>query len=217
MSYNLEKKARQESKEGNDLSDSQMKKIIHQCDNNLVVPKIKNKDQILLCPVGLVGSGKTTVTKKITKKLNLLRISTDEIRVVLKKKGFNLLRTVDIAIILTNKYIDKKLSLALDGDAITPEIQKHLAKLAKEKNLVPIWIHINTSEKVILSRMRKNILSKFFDNSEKAIFEYKRRKPLHEKYLSKINFFYTFNSSNNNIDKQINDFVKKLRVEYNVC
>ncbi|MBU4480038.1 hypothetical protein KKG48_01160, partial [Patescibacteria group bacterium] len=48
--------------------------------SQIKIPKNKPKKQIFFCPVGLVGAGKTTVTKPISKKLGLLRISSDELR-----------------------------------------------------------------------------------------------------------------------------------------
>ena len=51
----------------------------------------KANQELILCPVGLVGAGKTTVLKPISKILNLVRVSSDEIRGILKQEGYNFL------------------------------------------------------------------------------------------------------------------------------
>lgn len=204
--------ARKEQADGHELKDNQLKLIVNEYAKKIVLPKKINKTQIILFPVGLIGSGKTTVVKIISKKLNLLRISTDEIREILKRRGFNYDRTKEIAFILVEKYLSKKYSVAIDADCIEPLVKEYAAKIKKEKNIIPIWIHIKTPEKYILARMRKNKLGIFFKDSDLAIISYKRRKPLHQKYIKKIKFDYIFSSFNKNVEKQVANFIKKLKL-----
>ena len=63
--------------------------IKHEFVKNLEIPSLIPQKQFFFCPVGLVGVGKSTVTKPISKRFNLLRISSDELRKLLLDNGFD--------------------------------------------------------------------------------------------------------------------------------
>ncbi|MDE1944098.1 MAG: hypothetical protein KGH97_01205 [Patescibacteria group bacterium] len=54
-----------------------------------MLPELANRlpRQVFLAPVGRVGAGKTTVVKPLAERLGLVRISSDEIRKLLKERG----------------------------------------------------------------------------------------------------------------------------------
>ena len=101
--------------EAKNLPDKEMKKIISLYEKTLSIPKKKPKEQFLICPIGLVGAGKTTVIKPLSKKLSLLRVSSDEIRKLLNEKGFNDDRVKEIAADIITKYLKKGFSIAIDA------------------------------------------------------------------------------------------------------
>ncbi len=74
-----------DAKNNSNLPDDKMSAIRRLYTSFLKIPEKKPLKQILLCPVGLVGAGKTTVLKPMAEKLNLIRVSTDELREMLKK------------------------------------------------------------------------------------------------------------------------------------
>ncbi len=201
-------KARQESSTGKDVSDKRLLQFVREYDKTILIPKQKLHARLLLCPVGLTGAGKSTVIKPIAKALGLIRISGDEIRILLMKKGFNTVRTIEIAYRVYMKYLNAGYGLAIDSDVIDPFVRKELKKIIKAKKLTAFWIHINPPEKFIINKLTnfKYKPNMGFKNASEAIANYERRKPLHEKYLSKIKFDYTFDTSKKNLPQQIERF-----------
>ena len=96
-------------------------KITQAYEKTLQIPKDKPEKQIMICLVGTVGSGKTTVIKPLSRKLSLLRISTDEIRKLLKENGYRYNNVRKLAYVLAEKYISKGFSVAIDGNCNSEE------------------------------------------------------------------------------------------------
>lgn len=63
------------------------KGIMDEYEAELDIPIQPKRKQFILCPVGIVGAGKTTVMKPLSERLSLVRISGDEIRKILKEHG----------------------------------------------------------------------------------------------------------------------------------
>ena len=72
-----------------DVDDRQLRGLIDDIEKNIVIPEPKG-EKFLLCPVGIIGAGKTTVVKPLAEKLGLVRISNDEIRKTLKEAEYDL-------------------------------------------------------------------------------------------------------------------------------
>ncbi|MFA5413582.1 MAG: AAA family ATPase [Patescibacteria group bacterium] len=207
------RKASQESSEGKNLSDLGLEKISNQYEKTIKIPKIKPSRQLMICPIGLVGAGKTTILKPICSKLGLVRISTDEVRHLLKRGGYNYLRATEIAKILTAKYLDLGYSIAIDGDCIQPKYQKHFKKLAREHKILLIWIHVKPSEKFIINKLKKYNHTWLFKDSAEAMYNYRRRKLLHKAYLPSIDFYFKFDTSRDDLKNQIREFINKLKTD----
>src|SRR5262245_50203908 len=69
--------------EQRDLSDGDFSRLVEEVKDSLVLPKESPINQFFLCPIGLVGAGKTTVLTPLAKELSLVSISGDEIRKLL--------------------------------------------------------------------------------------------------------------------------------------
>jgi predicted kinase len=211
MKTNLIKLANEESVDGKNLSDSDLQKITELYVSTVTIPKTKPTRQIMLCPVGLVGAGKTTVLKSICDRLGLARISTDEIRHVLKNKGFNYLRAVEVAKKAILKYLEKGYSIGVDGDVIDPEIQIFFKKIAEQYKLKLILIHIKAPEKFILNKLANYKHTWLFKDANDAIDNYNRRKALHKQYLASMKFYYKFDTSKSNLAEQIDKFINTIK------
>ncbi len=214
MDEKILESARQESMEGNTLSDSDFKHIIDEYKSTLDIPDRRLSPQILICPVGLVGAGKSTVLNPICKKLPLVRIATDEIRKLLQEKGFNFLRTREIAKFLFHEFLTDGHSVVADADCIDREVQEYVQVLKDEFSLLVVWIHINSPEEFIIQKLTHFKHTWLFRNAAHAIEVYHKRKPLHEAYLKDVRFYFTFDPSKNDIDKQVASFLENLHRDF---
>jgi len=147
------------------------------------------KNYCLICPVGLIGSGKTTIIKKLSRHFGLVRCSTDEMRAYLFKLGYNTGKAVEVMILVTSKLLKKKCGIAMDGDCARPEIVKEFLAKNKFYKIPLVWIKINVPEKIILARLSADNKKRKYRGSE-AIENYFRRKPLHKNI--DLPFVYVF-------------------------
>jgi predicted kinase len=193
-----------------DLSEQQFKDFVERYRNEVAVPETKGK-QFLLCPIGIVGAGKTTVLKPLAEKLGLVRISSDEIRKILKESGFNYNKTEDIAFTVARYFIDKEYGIAVDADCARPDKRKQLEEMAGKLQIPIIWIHINPPEEFILNKLKNYKHTWLFKNADEAIKNYEARKPLHQNL--DFDFVYTFDTSKPDLDKQIEEAVKVIDIK----
>jgi len=187
-----------ESKVGNDLSDQDFVKIINLCRNQIALPIKKAKKPFIICPVGLVGSGKTTVIKQLAEYFGLVRISTDEIRKILQAEGFNLTRTSELGFVLAKELAEKDFGLAIDADCAGVNVIETIKGLATKNGSKVFIIHINTPEEFILENLKK-----FRLEANNFIDTYHRRKQLHQNL--DFSFDYVFDLSKGDLSKQVGE------------
>lgn len=185
-----------ESKEGKDLSDQDFVKIIDLCRKQTVVPSDKSSKSFIICPVGLVGSGKTTVIRILAEYFGLVRVSNDEIRKILNDNGFNLVRTKELSFSLIKEFLEKGFGVAIDADCVGHT--KTITEFANKEKIKVFLIHINTPEDFILKNMKK-----FRSNSDVFIEIYHKRKALHRNL--DLPFIYTFDLSRKDFNEQIGE------------
>lgn len=200
----------QESTEGNDLSDTAFQDISSLYKSEVVVPLEKPSVQMILCPVGLVGAGKSTVIKPIAKKLSLVRISTDEIRKLLKENGYNYTRVREIAFMIISDYLSEGYSIVIDADCVDREARRGIAQLVEKYRLKTVWIHINPPEDFIIDKLKNFRHTWLFKDAEEAIDIYQKRKPLHEEYLKLISFDFIFDTSKKDLNEQVSNFIERF-------
>ena len=183
-------------------------KITSLYEKQLIVPGHKPTHQFILCPVGLVGSGKTTVVKPLSEKLSLIRISGDEIRKLLKENGCGYDEVQEIATIVTRKYLDQGYSVCSDNDCVTEKTRKIMNELQTKYGLQLVWIHINPPEEFILNKLR-NLKPNWLGTAEQMVENYYQRKPLHQNLH--FPFTYTFDPSRENLSQQIDEAAEIIR------
>lgn len=198
-----------ESIKGQELSDEAAERVLATYEQTFVFPTVKPRPQMILCPVGLVGAGKTTVVKPLSEQLSLLRVSTDEIRKILKENGFNYLRTKELALRLIGKYAQQGYSIAIDADCAGHETRSKATALAERLPATLIWIHINPPESFILAKLRAFKHTWLFKDGEEAIQNYQARKPLHEDL--NVPFAWTFDTSAADLPEQIEAAITHIK------
>ena len=199
-----------ESSDGRELSDVDLRLVADECFAKLVFPANKPVVQFLLCPIGLVGSGKTSVLHALQQHLDFVRVSTDDIRAILKRDGFNFQRTAELAMQIVVRCIEGGFSVALDADCARAGISSFMEKFVADHNVKLAWIHIKTPESVILERLAGGVSDRTYVGPQ-AISDYHRRKPLHDEF--QVSFVYVFNETTLELSAQIPDAVKAIRAK----
>lgn len=180
-------------------------KIVKEYEKILEIPEDKSDRQIMICPIGVVGAGKTTIIKLLSRKLSLLRISSDEIRKLLKENGYGYDLANEIAFDLAEKYIEKRYSVAIDKDCVSEYSQRRVEEIKKRYSIKIFWIHINPPEEFIINKLKDYKHSWLFRDANQAIENYKSSKASHQNI--NFPFIYTFDTSRDDIEKQIKEAV----------
>ena len=195
-----------------DASQEALREITEEYEKSLVIPAIKNKPQWILMPVGLIGAGKTTVVKPLAERLNLIRMSTDEVRKKLKEKGYSYARCRDIIHELSYKYLDLGYSIAIDGNTgSTAGIEYNAKTLKAFPDVQQIFIHINPPEEFIVNKLTNYKHSWLFKNSEHAIEKFYENKESFSK--PDLLFVYEFDTSRSDLTAQLDEataIIKKI-------
>lgn len=184
------------------------KKIILEYEKFLKLPRIKSGRQIMICPVGPVGAGKTTIIKPLSKKLHLLRISTDEIRKILKEHRYNYEAVHYVAYYLVDKYAKKGFNLAIDANCSSCEAREKIKELKNKYRITVFWIRIKPPEKFIINKLKNYRHTWLFRNAGEAIENYINSKA-GQKNLN-LPFIFTFNTAKKDIDRQIEDCAERI-------
>ncbi len=195
-----------EAKHVKDLGGADFASIKNIFVEQLHVPRSKPVNQFLLCPVGLVGAGKSTVVVPLAEKLNLVRISHDEIRKILKENGFNYDLSKEIALEVISDFLKTGYSVAIDANCGSAETFDHIKKIESEYGIKAMWIHINPPEAFIVNKLRNFKHSWLFRDGEEAVsgyYEYKNK--YGDGTNLGIRFSYVFDTSKSDIQEQIKE------------
>jgi predicted kinase len=168
--------------------------ILESYEKSLEIPPITYSTPFIIAPVGLIGSGKSTLIIPLAKQLQCIRISGDDIRLILKEKGLSYDHVHDIATTLHKKFHSQGHSIAIDSDCASPQTQKFITECEKEFAAHTFWIHITTPEAVILERIQMYRNTHPLEtNTENWIQNFHARKPLHENLT--MPFICTFDAT----------------------
>ncbi len=198
------------------MDDAFISKIINEYRSRLLLPSFKPVKQFILCPVGLIGSGKTSVLKELANELPFIRISNDQVRIIMLKYVEAPLDLELFTTIMTrvfDMYLDMGYSMAADSDCASILTQRKLEEKKNRYNLSLIWIYINPPESFILENFKHFDSTKqvTLKNEELAINNYMERKILHENLW--MPFVYTFDTSRSDMDVQIKETVSLIKKE----
>lgn len=198
-----------------DLPDTKLEKILALYEKTLLFPEVKPKHQFLLCAVGLVGSGKTTVMKPLSEKLDLIRMAGDEIRKVLSDNGYNQKRLADLSLLFNHKFLKLGYSIAVDSDCVKEGVKNDAAALGNQYNARVIFIHINPPEQFIINKLSsiKEAWPWLLEESsnQSLLEEYHSRKELHANL--NIPFLCEIDTSASNFESQLENAADLIRKE----
>ena len=177
----------------------------------LPIPGDNKLCQFFLCPVGLVGAGKSTVIKPLSKKLSLVRISSDEVRQILKERGAGYNQLLEIVKPLAEALAIQGYSLAFDADCGNPITRDLIMKLAEKTKAKVFWIHINPPEDFILNKLRSYNHTWLFEDGEQAVENYFQQKDKRREENTKFDFLTTIDTSKSDLSMQIAEAFELIR------
>lgn len=184
--------------------------IVSEYEKLLEIPEHHSSFRFILAPIGLVGSGKSTVVKPLSKRFSLVRISSDEIREILKGLNYSYKQddVIYIAVFLLRKYLDKGYGVTFDSNCENKV--DIIESLGKEFHVKVMWININPPETFILDKLKNMEYKKghVFINADHAIATYLKDKPIQRNFG--IPFFAEIDTSQLNVDNKINNIGNRI-------
>lgn len=179
------------------------------------IPYEKARHQFLLCPVGLVGSGKTTVIQPISEAFSLVRISSDELRKMLKEAGHTYASVKEIGLRAIKEIASQGHGIAFDMDCGNPQVKGFAEKLANELNIKIFFLHITAPEEFIFDKFRKHPPTWLADNPQTMIDNHIAQKNTRLKENTPFDFFFSFDTSRPDLSDQISECCDKIRMALN--
>ncbi|MBU6321540.1 AAA family ATPase [Patescibacteria group bacterium] len=167
--------------------------------------------QIFLAPVGRVGAGKTTVVKPLAERLGLVRISSDEIRRLLKELGHDYKPLRSIARTLAFDLARAGYGIAFDKDCANPETKAMIEEIAAERSARVFWLHINPPEAFILNKLRTYDHTWLFKDAEQAVGNYFDQKRRRAEENTHIDYFAEIDPSRLDLPQQLADVENRIR------
>lgn len=189
------------------LTEAEFASLQQQYEAQLSKPKKKPRQPYLVCPVGIVGAGKTTVMRPLAEKMALVRVSSDDIRKLLKDNGHSYEPVHDITYAIVTKLLTEGFAVALDADCLSRV--ENIEKLATEYTIPVMWLHVKPPEDYILHKLR-NLEPNWLGTPLEMVANYYQQKPLHQQEF-KLDFAYTFDPSQEDIAQQISNAARVIQ------
>ncbi|OGG48938.1 hypothetical protein A3G63_03395 [Candidatus Kaiserbacteria bacterium RIFCSPLOWO2_12_FULL_52_8] len=192
-----------------DAPEAVLEEVGRDYEKTLVVPEVKPSPQWMLMPVGLIGSGKTTVVKPLAKHFGLIRVSTDEIREQLKQRGYTYKGAREIAHELTKKYLRLGYSIAVDGNTGSMTGLEYNKKTAEAfPHVQQLFIHINPPDKFVIDKLNKYPHTWLYKDGSHAVDNFLTNKKNFT--LPNLSFVYTFDTAKENLPSQLDEAIKTI-------
>ena len=186
-----------------------LEEVKKEYERTLVIPNTKPSPQWILMPVGVLGSGKTTVVKPLAEHFGLIRISTDEVREQLKHRGYSYEGARDITQELIKKYLKLGYSIAIDantGSATGLEYNKKTEEAFPQVR--QLFIRINPPDEFIINKLKKYRHTWLFKDGVHAVETFLANKK--DFKLPELPFVYTFDTSKENLPAQLKEGIAAI-------
>ena len=195
---------------------SKVETVLQKYLKEVALPTEKRSPQILVCPVGLIGAGKTTIMKPLSNALDLVRISTDRVRILLREAGEDEDLVQKEGIALLKNLLQQGYSVGVDADCSAHK--DILEKIASENGAHSIWIHVNPPREFIVQKLGNleqlgHDHPKAFKNSKEALEAFNQHLPVREKNFATVDFpfIYAFDTSKvDTLEEQVDEAAKVI-------
>ncbi len=158
--------------------------------SEIKIPKRRTKNLYIIAPVGLIGSGKSTVGTYIARKIGAQVVSSNYIRGRFfkpKKKEYHIY-TQPVLEKIVESLLEKGVSVVLDRDNVDGKVEKKYKKILEKYRAKVVYIRVVCDIDVMIERMMKRKYNKKEDiitSPAVAIREMWRRTPLHYRWIIK--------------------------------
>lgn len=178
-------------------------------EQSLIVPDRKPSVQWMLMPVGLIGAGKTTVVKPLAEQLCLVRLSTDDVRKLLRERGYSYEGCRDIIFALGQKYLGLGHSLALDANTGSVSGLAYNARaVEKFPKVRQLFIKVDPPDAFIIEKLRNYPHTWLFKSGEDAVASFYKNKA--DFAFPDLPYVYTFDTSRPDLSEQIGECARAL-------
>lgn len=114
---------------------------------------MKPKRSLILCMVGLVGSGKSTVAKSFARGLKAEIVRSDDFRLELGKQGKPYERAVELVFARTMELVRRGRNVVIDADVVQADKRRRLARESKKLGSRVLYVRVVTDMDVMLGRI----------------------------------------------------------------
>lgn len=168
----------------------------------------------IIAMIGPVGSGKTYVARILAKRLGALRLTTDDIRRRLARRGQPIARAIAISNRRSEGVLKRGRSIILDFDAVHAKRQEELKALAERYGARIFFIRVKAPEATILKRLRAQHypIPGVFNSVQHALLAYFHRRRFHQRKLHCRPLFVIDNSGSQPLEPQIARIVKHVKL-----
>ncbi len=177
---------------------------------SLVIPDEKAKIQFFFCPVGLSGTGKSTVARKIAERFNLVRISSDELRKILKENHYDYSPLKEILFRTVNALARQGHGIAFDMNCGNPQTKEAAESLAAELGIRAAFVHVTAPEEIVFERFRHEKPFWLADDPEIRINNHLAQKETRDKLNIPFDFLHIFDTSKPDMERQIDKCCEKI-------
>ena len=104
-------------------------------------------------------------------------------------------------------------SIARDADLARPQVRALIRSVNPNHEVKEFWVHVTAPERVILERLRHREPTRVHPNVKVVTELYRARKAMYESIpdLKDLRYFYTFDTSRDDLDQQVDEFVQKAQ------
>ncbi len=178
---------------------------------------IRYTKQFIICPVGKIKSGKSTLSELLSNALHIPKVSNDDVRIMLRiENNYTSEDHRKIVPIVIRKLVENNYSIIIDSNCASAHTRSLIDNLKDEFALSLLWIHVSTPEKFIIEKLKTfpyspNHIFTGPDDALKRFFEHSTAFP----DISDIHFDYTVDMSDpKKYTNEIKEITREIRQEF---
>lgn len=178
--------------------------------STLDIPEDKYSPQFILCVVGDMGSGKTTVLKMIGNSIPFVRIANDDIRKLLFDKGFFPTFANEVSWKLVELLANQGYSLASDWNCLSFAVGERktlFENFVTQNKIRAVWLYVNPPSEYIINKLTaldKKLGSApwLFRNGAPSVERYLAKK-MNPSLIKDVPFIYSIDTSKEKLAEEI--------------